>query len=142
MSEDKLDINPLQNAVSSLERALNVIFKKEQMENPDIDELETIRAGVIQNFEFTYELCWKYMKRWLEFNFDRESVNGITRLELFRLAAENKLIADVEQWFQFHKARNKTSHEYNGIVAVDVYQSARTFLPHAKDFVSRLERRL
>ena len=25
----------------------------------------TLKAGVIQNFEVAYELCWKFIKRWL-----------------------------------------------------------------------------
>ncbi|MDR1086879.1 MAG: nucleotidyltransferase substrate binding protein [Endomicrobium sp.] len=29
---------------------------------------DTICAGVVQNFEFTYELSWKYVQRYLEIN--------------------------------------------------------------------------
>ena len=46
----------------------------------------TIAAGVIQNFAFTYELCWKFMKRWIEENVNSEIVDGVTRRELFRKA--------------------------------------------------------
>jgi nucleotidyltransferase substrate binding protein (TIGR01987 family) len=96
---------------------------------------------VIQNFEFAYELGWKYMQRWLEFNIGRESVAGITRHELFRLAAENLLIIDVEKWMDFHRARNSASSEYGGTIAENVYEQAREFLPYAKDLLARLEAR-
>ena len=60
-----LDLSSLQKAVNSFERAIKVadIMIKGDV---DTDTEEVIRAGVIQNFEFTYELCWKFMKRWLE----------------------------------------------------------------------------
>jgi nucleotidyltransferase substrate binding protein (TIGR01987 family) len=139
MNDAKLDVTSLKNAVNSLERALRVVLRKEQEEGTDPDEIETLHAGLVQNFEFTYELCWKNIKRWLEFNVGRESTFGITRKGLFRLAAENALIADVEIWMAFHEARNSTSHEYGGSIAESVHKKAREFLPYAKDVVSKLE---
>nr|WP_269845091.1 nucleotidyltransferase substrate binding protein [Geothermobacter hydrogeniphilus] len=58
-------------------------------------------AGVILNFKFTYELCWKFLKRWMENNISSESAEGITRRQLFRLAVESRLIDDVERWMIF-----------------------------------------
>jgi uncharacterized protein with HEPN domain len=42
----------------------------------------------------------------------------------------------------FHRARNSTSHEYSGMIAENVYEKAREFLPHAKDLLARLEERI
>jgi hypothetical protein len=58
---------------------------------------------------------------------------------LEKAVAENALIADVETWMDFHKARNSTSHEYGGSIAENVHEKAREFLPYAKDVVSKLE---
>ena len=52
------------------------------------------------------------MKRWLEENVGSASVDGVPRRELFRLAAESRLIADLPRWMEFHQARNQTSHTY------------------------------
>ena len=46
---------------------------------------EGIKAGVNQNFKVTYELCWKFTKRWRENNIGATYVDGVTRRELFRL---------------------------------------------------------
>jgi nucleotidyltransferase substrate binding protein (TIGR01987 family) len=140
VNDEKLDITSLKNAVNSLGRALGVVLRKEQEKGTDPDEIETLYAGLVQNFEFAYELCRKNMERWLKINIGQGSTSGITRKEWFRLAAENALIADVEIWMDFHRARNSTSHEYGGDIAENVREKAREFLPHAKDFVSKLER--
>ncbi|GHS93430.1 nucleotidyltransferase [Synergistales bacterium] len=138
---DNIEIDGLRGAVSSLERGL-AVFRQMDDSKVDIDLLEILRAGVIQTFEFTYELCWKYMRRWIAMNVGREYVDGVTRIELFRYAAENILIDDVLKWMEFHKARNLASHTYNEIIAKDVFQNAQEFLPYAKDFLQRIEKKI
>ena len=133
-----LDLNSLQKAVSSLERAVRVALSPERMNGLDADTQETIRAGVIQNFEFTYELCWKLMTRWLAANVGPTYVDGITRRALFRLSAEYRLIRDVDLWMDFHKDRNRTSHTYNEETAIEVFGSATDFVHEAKRFLEEI----
>lgn len=133
-----LDLSSLQKAVSSLERAIDVASSR--IEGAvDTDYEEVIRAGVIQNFEFTYELCWKFMKRWLGKNVSGEVVDGVPRKELFRIAAENHLIKDVEAWIEYHEARNETAHTYNESTSEDVYAAAVQFINDAKDLLEVLK---
>ena len=145
-AENRLDITSLKNALAAFER-IAAVYQQEAEKQGELhaaqdDIIEGLRAGLIQAFEFTYELCWKFMKRWLEYNVSREAVDGIPRRELFRIAAENSLVTDVKKWFGFHDERNRTSHIYDEEVAEEVHKSALEFLPYAKDFLSRLERRL
>ena len=99
---------------------------------------ETFRSGIIQNFEIAYELCWKTMKRWVEKNVSPDVVFGVPRIELFRRAAENGLIDNVEQWMAFHQARNSTSHIYSAAVATEVYTAAVRFVPEAETFLQNI----
>lgn len=101
---------------------------------------DTVKSGVIQNFEVAYEQAWKMMKRWLENNLGSAQVDGVTRKELFRLAAEHLLIKDVEIWSDFHRARNETSHTYDGRIAEEVLDSAKRFLGEAQNLLSQLEK--
>ena len=133
-----LDLSSLKKAVASLKNALNVAIPASLEAMPE-NQQEVIKAGVIQNFEFTYELCWKFMKRWLEVNIGTAYVEGVTRRELFRLSVENKLIKDVDQWMEYHDARNETSHTYDQDTADDIFQVAQTFFSDAFELLQILE---
>ncbi|HLD45664.1 MAG TPA: HI0074 family nucleotidyltransferase substrate-binding subunit [bacterium] len=135
----KLLLTSLKKALDTLEKSLNITNSSERMKEMDEDLAETVRAGVVQKFEVAYELCWKFMKRWLEENIGKTYVEGVPRYELFRLAAENKLIDNVEDWMQFHKLRNETSHTYNVATAETVFNESAHFCLIAKDFFANLE---
>jgi len=137
----KLDLSSLSKAIESLEKTLKVAENKELAAGLDDDAKDAIRAGGIQNFEFTYELCWKFMRRWLGINVGSTYVDGVTRRELFRLSAENRLISDVEQWMEYHDARNETAHTYNEDTADDVFETSRIFLADAKKLLEALKER-
>ncbi|MDR1110678.1 MAG: nucleotidyltransferase substrate binding protein [Deltaproteobacteria bacterium] len=132
-----LDLSGLMKAVEALGSSLDV-YDERTGEGASPREKEVLRAGAIQAFGFTYELCWKAMKRWIEVNVHPEPVDGVTRRELFRVAAENRLISDVNKWMGFHNNRNSTSHTYNENVAEEVFIAARQFFPCAKDCLTKL----
>lgn len=134
-----LELSSLRRAIDSLERTLKIAAARSQGEVlTDLEE--ALRAGVIQNFEFTYELCWKFMQRWLERQIGPE-IDGATRRELFRYAAEKRLIADATRWFKYHEARNKTAHAYDPATAEEIYEQTGGFLDDAKALLSQLEKR-
>jgi len=135
----KLDISSLKKAVASLDSAIRIFHT---FSTASDDEKRLVGAGVIQNFEFTYELCWKMMKRWIEMNIGHDVVDGVTRRELFRLGTENKLIDDVAKWMEFHSARNISSHTYDEDTAEEVIVVSFDFLSFAKNFLEKLEDRL
>jgi len=134
-----LDLTSLRKAISSLESALDFACSKEKLSGLSESQRRVVRAGVIQNFEFTYELCWKFMKRWLENNLGGVYVDGVSRRELFRLAAEHQLIDDAERWMFYHQWRNETAHIYDEVIAQEVFEAAIPFLDDAKIFLKRLE---
>ena len=132
-----LDLSSLQKAVSSLERAIKVASTTKGAVS--IEQEEVIRRGVIQNFKFTYELCWKFIKRWLKKNDTSETVDGLTMKELFRIAAEHLLIKNIESWFDYHEARNQTAHIYDERKAKEIFETVKKFLPDAQEFLKNIE---
>ena len=137
----KLDLSSLCKAVESLEKALNVVDDDVFMSRLNDEQKETVRAGVIQNFEFTYELCWKFMQRWLQVNLGSTYVAGVSRRQLFRLSAEHRLLSDVNRWMEYHDARNETAHTYDENTAEDVFEAAQNFLADARGLLEALEAR-
>ncbi|MDL2259724.1 nucleotidyltransferase substrate binding protein [Deltaproteobacteria bacterium OttesenSCG-928-K17] len=138
--EKELDLSSLRSAVLFYQEALKA-YGELIDGGATATQRELLRSGLIQTFETTYELCWKSMKRWLETNVSPEEVSGVNRRELYRICAENLLIDDVDQWMEFHQARNRASHTYNEIVAEEVLAVALQFLPYAQDSLKQLEER-
>lgn len=136
-----LELDSLRRAVSALNGVLAKSDDAELMGGLDEITQNAIKSGVIQHFEFTYELCWKFIKRWLEMNISPTTADGVTRRELFRLAAENRLIVDVDEWMRHHEARNLTSHTYAPEVAQTVYAAAHDFARDAQRLLEALEAR-
>ena len=136
-----LILDSFRNAIAALRAVQSKSEDAGLMASLDAVTRDAIRSGVIQHFEFTYELSWKFIKRRLEADIGRTSVDGISRRDLFRLAAENRLIDDVEAWFQYHIARNETSHTYDPNVAARVYARSLDFTADAARLLTELEAR-
>ncbi len=134
-----LDLSSLQKAIQSLKEALLVHQQYATGEDGALGR--TLQSGVIQNFEFTYEICWKFLKRWLAENLGKSSVEGLSRRELFRLSVEYRLMDSVETWMIYHRARNETSHTYDQKIATEVFEVAKGFLSDAECLFSTLQKK-
>lgn len=132
----KLDFSSLEGAANTLERSVKAAAAHAASIPRELQE--TVRSGIIQNFEVAYELSWKMIKRWLESNVGPGSADGVTRRELFRLAAENRLLEDVDLWMRFHNARNESSHSYDNETAEEVSRCAVDFAPAARALLAAL----
>lgn len=132
-----LQLDSLTKCIDALERSVKTASR---LDTSDDDLWETVRAGVIQNFKVTYEQCWKMVRRWLEENVGKAYVdNATTRRELFRLAAESRLITDAQRWIDYHIARNQTAHTYNEEAAQSVFEEATEFSHDARQLLRTLE---
>jgi nucleotidyltransferase substrate binding protein (TIGR01987 family) len=136
-----LELGSLRKAVAALSGVLEKCDDEALMGRLDEVTRNAVKSGAIQHFEFTYELCWKFIKRWLETNISPSAADGVARRELFRLAAENRLVLDVEAWMRHHDARNRTSHTYDPEVAESVYAAAHAFVGDARGLLGALEAR-
>ncbi len=134
-----LDLTSLRNSVWSLSDLVAAAENDTRMAQFTEVERNGIRAGVIQNFEVTYELAWKMIARWLNANVGGAVADGLARRQLFRLAAQNRLIHDVETWMKFHETRNLTSHTYNEVQAETTYRAMREFAHEMRLLLGALE---
>ena len=137
MTENKkINYDNLKKAVKALEKA---ICKCESTKDPELKEY--IRDGAIQRFEFTFELAWKTLKRFLEI-YMLENVDGLIGANLFRIGFESGLIQNSEFWLEFKRNRNLTSHTYDENIAEKVYENSKKFLIEVKYFIKKLEEKI
>lgn len=136
-----IELDSLRKSVTALADLLAVSENAERMEQLSEVERNGIRSGVIQNFEITYALSCSLITRWLKTYIGAGVADGVTRRELFRLAAENHLIPEVDLWIRHHEARNRTSHIYNQEMAALVYKATVDFAHDARRLLDTLEAR-
>jgi nucleotidyltransferase substrate binding protein (TIGR01987 family) len=131
-----LELTPLSNAVQRLEEGLT----RYQTNTADIQ----IRDGLIQRFEFTYELSHKMLKRYLEAaSANPTEFDGADFQYLIRSGNEQGLLLSAwPEWRHFRDMRSKTSHTYDEEVALTVVDAIPSFLSEAKHLLSTLQQRL
>ena len=61
------------------------------------------------------------------------------RRQLYRLAAKHGLLNDVEAWWDFYEAWNKTSHTYSPPIALEIAATARLFDTACAQLISQLK---
>ena len=105
---------------------------------------ETSEGSVIQAFEFTYELSFRMLRRYLELasanpaEIDELVFNDVVR-EAYRQAL---LRSELPEWMEFRRNRGTTSHTYNEEKAQEVFESVPDFLQEARYLLNRLQERV
>lgn len=100
-----------------------------------------IRDGLIQRFEFTYDISHKMLRRVLEAAAaNPEEVDRMTFPTLIRTAAEQGLVASGwDSWRTWREMRNITSHTYDEAKALQVAAAIPGFLDEARAVRARLQ---
>ncbi|MEG2338418.1 MAG: nucleotidyltransferase substrate binding protein [Clostridium sp.] len=95
----------------------NALNRLEEATNKDLND-DIIIDGIIQRFEFTFELGWKMMKLYLE---DQGVVDeALAPRSTIKCAFKYKVIDDSQVWIDMMLDRNRTSHMYDEELAVSI----------------------
>jgi len=91
-------------------------FLKDAVSRSNLSDLE--KAGVIQTYEFTFELAWKTVKDYLEekgisVKFPRDTIKEGFRYEI---------LEDGDLWIDMLEKRNLMSHAYDEEKAETAYK--------------------
>lgn len=98
-----------------------------------------MQAGLIQMFEFTFELAWKVMKDFLE----SEGFQVASPKGTIRQAYQSGYIANAEDWMQALQDRNMTVHTYDDATAQAVVSEISSrYLSMLSDFYDDFKARL
>lgn len=125
-------MNRFQERREDLNKAVNRLEEALQEEVTDI-----IIDGILHRFEFSFELAWKTMKDYLEFQ------GLVTNLgsprETIKEAFSAGLIEDGEIWIKIMLARNSLSHLYDEETSREIYEEIKSiFILEFKKLISKL----
>jgi nucleotidyltransferase substrate binding protein (TIGR01987 family) len=135
MTSGKLDFTSLRNALARLAEGY-------QRYQSDISDIQ-IRDGLIQRYEFTYEISHKMLKRHLEMTAaNPEAFDALPFADLIRTGNEQSLLkSDWSAWKIFREMRAKTSHTYDEHIAQTVVQVIPAFIEEIEFLVRQLDQR-
>lgn len=104
-----------------------------------VSDDKLLRSGLIQNFEFTFELSWKTLKDYIS----EQGIEVNSPKETLRQAYQLNLVDDGEGWLKALAARNITTHVYEEEEIADIaYAISETYFPLVQKLVEFLRQRL
>ena len=116
----------------NLEKAFTRL--QEGLAIPQPNEVE--KQGIIQSFEFTFELAWKTMQDLL---LERGYVGTVGPRPVIEQAFKDGIILDGETWMKMLMARNLTVHSYNEKTAEEIASKIRAaYFPLLSTFLEKL----
>lgn len=103
-----------------------------------LNELEL--QGLIQAFEYTYELAWNVMKDFLA---EKGYQNIYGSRDAITQSFKLDLVSDGEGWMNMFKDRNQTSHTYNEEVATEISNNIlNVYFSLFKTFENKMQQQL
>jgi len=123
----------------NFENAYNVLVRMMERKKLTPND-EAVEMALIQSFEFTYELAWKTMKDYLEFEgFD----NLAGSKQVIRTAFQAGLIENAEGWLDAIQKRNIASHVYDeNVLSEGVIFVRDDYFPLASKLYNELKAKL
>jgi nucleotidyltransferase substrate binding protein (TIGR01987 family) len=130
MNKLEAKLNNFSNALQRLKEAVLELNKD--------GASDVVRDGVIQRFEFTYELAWKTTKEYLE---DLGIVDKNSPKAVIKEAFAQKLISNEDIWLSMLRDRNMTSHIYKEEMAKEIAgRITKYYVEEFEDLLNQMHR--
>ena len=118
------------NYISALERLEEAI----KINEPDELQID----GIIQRFEFTFELAWKTLKAYLEYNGFTDDIFGPRGV--LKVAFSAGIIHDADGWENIIEARNNMWHRYDYVISSQIFEDIKNrYIILFKELKNKLE---
>jgi nucleotidyltransferase substrate binding protein (TIGR01987 family) len=115
-----------QQRFSNFHRAFELLREALERGPAALSALE--KEGVIQRFEYTFELAWKLLKDYQEA--EGMVISPLTPRQVIKDAFAAKLLPDGQIWVDMLDHRNLLSHNYDEkVFAIAVEAIAQRYLP-------------
>jgi nucleotidyltransferase substrate binding protein (TIGR01987 family) len=100
-----------------------------------MEHTDVTQDAAIQRFEFTVELAWKSIKRFLK----SQDIQCRSPKECMMEGFKFGLVEDDKKWIQMFDDRNLASHAYNEKMANTIYSNLSSYLPLFHSLAEKLK---
>ncbi|MBP7796508.1 MAG: nucleotidyltransferase substrate binding protein [Elusimicrobiales bacterium] len=119
-------------AIESFKKAFLSLKKGAKTAKNDLE-----RDGVVQRFEFSFELFWKTLKIILEFH----GKNADSPRMAIKEAVRSNFLVDDEVYLDMLEDRNRTSHIYDESVSKEIFDRIKKFyIPAFEAFLKNISK--
>ena len=125
----------VQEKLANYNKALQRLDEALAVENPN----SFIYDSVIKRFEFTYELAWRLMKSYIEY---QGGADVRFARDVFREAYAKGLIKEGKVWLQMLQDRNISSHTYNEDESKQIYERVKKYRQYFFALAQEIEKGL
>jgi len=126
----------LHNYRRALERFIEALDRRADLEREGFGDIFLDLA--VKRFEFTYEMAWKTIKRYLDY----EGIEAGFPRACFKEAYSQQLITDQQVWLDMIEQRNLSSHIYNQDEIAGILGRLAEFRAAFEYLLQQLEKRV
>jgi len=133
----KRNLDRLQYAMRSLEDALKY-SRSGEFGGLCIEFKSVLISAVVQNFGLTFTVCRKMISQQLADHLGKETVADISPDDLFRLAAKEGIITNLNRWLEYLDCEHLTP---SSNLALRTFEKASAFLEDAAELLQTCAKR-
>lgn len=115
MTEDQ---EKFESHFKKLKKATSRLLEALERKSDDL----LLQDGVIQRFEFTFELAWKTMRSYMR---EKKLMDVNNPRDVLKAAFKIRLISKLDEWEALLDSRNQTVHVYDQNEATAIYRLIR-----------------
>jgi len=121
------------NFANALEKYESSVNRQEEFKNEGFGDVYL--DLIVKRFEFTYEMSWKALKRYLEFlGFDVKNPR-----QTFKEGYAQQILEDENVWLDMIEQRNLSSHVYDEIEISEILDKKENYLKAFQNLKIQLE---
>ncbi len=127
------------NLIQSYQTFKKAYEKLQEFINTD-NNSEKDQAAIIHAYEYTFELWWKALQKYLE---NMETIDEHGPGSTIRNAFQYGILEDGQKYMDMLRDRNLIAHTYKEAVAKDIYMNIKNFhIKTLKEFVNKFDSKI
>lgn len=127
----KRNSDKLQHAMRSLADAL-AYTRSGEFQGLGIEFKSVLISAVVQNFNLTFTVCRQMVGQQLADRLGKAALTGLEPADLFRTAAKEGLISNVDHWLEYLDCEHLTP---SSTLALRTFEKASAFLEDAGELL-------